>query len=193
MANNPPITDKSFDYITPDLDIIKLVRILARDKTFYSNVAPLKENEYIGQLIYRSVGNKNRYGTTSPDIVGNADLNHPSADPFRDSDIDNERIRSRGIIARDSIEKRNVLYLQNDEFANLLFLAGQEQADNLATFLIRINHKGEEQPPLDQYSKIIFSFTDQASMRDPYVVLTKEKDQSKTATKPEQKPTAASK
>ena len=101
-------------------------------------------------------------------------------------DVDKARIDSRGLIDRDMIEKRNILYLENKELASHFLFLTDEQEDiaNLATFLIRIAHKEEQQPPLYRGAKIKFSFRDPSSMRDPHVIISKENDQSKTAGTP---------
>lgn len=192
MANNPLITDKSFDYITPNLDLVKLVKILERDKAF-SEKALKKESELEGELIFRAVGNKlTTLVTTAPrtsDVIPFFDINHAVADPFRDADIDKDRIKANSTIDRDMIEKRNVLYLQNDTYAHILFLPiNEEEAGNLASFLLRISHKGQQQPKLDKNSKIKFGFGDPYSMRDPHVIIEKESDQNKPAATAENKP-----
>lgn len=192
MANNPPITDKSFDYITPNLSINDLVKILARDKAFSDRINPPKENEYDGELIYRVIGNKTpllQTNTALPTIKTFLDINHAVADPFRDTDVDKDRIRANGTIDRDMIEKRNVVYLKNDVYAHILFLTDkEEEAENLACFLIRISHKGESQPKLDKGSKIKFTFGDPFSMRDPKIITEKEADQNRPSETKEEKP-----
>lgn len=193
MANNPPITEKFHDYITPNLDIPRLVKILDRRITYSEKYLESQtKNEYEGELIFRVIGNKKTTGLIQPgeilQTLTSADINHPSADPFRDPEIDTARITSRGLIDRDVIEKRNVFFLQNKVLANILFLAEtEEERGNLATFLVRISHKGEEQPSLEKGSRLKFSFRDPASMKDPYIILAKEKDQSKSAETPETK------
>ena len=193
MANNPPITDKFHDYITTNLDLPRLVKILDRRITYNEKYLESQaKNEFEGELLFRVVGNKKTIGlfepSETPPFSTATDINHPSADPFRDPDVDESRIISRGLIDRDTIEKRNIIFLQNKELANILFLAEtEEERGNLATFLIRVPHKGEEQPSLERGSRTKFSFRDPSSMRDPYVVLAKEKDQAKSSETPEAK------
>lgn len=191
MANNPSIIDKGHEYITPNLDLPRLVKILDKRLTYTEKYLESQtKNEFDGELIFRVIGNKITTGIIPPEgttqTLGPVDINHAAADPFRDPDVDTSRVLSRGLIDRDTIEKRNVLFLQNKELANILFLAEtEEERGNLASFLIRIVHKGEEQPLLNKGSKVKFSFRDPSSMKEPFIVLAKEKDQQKASETPD--------
>lgn len=185
MADNPPITVKFLDYVTPSLNIDKLILNLEKRIDFTEKYLESQaKNEFEGELIFRVIGNKPTTTVVTPTIddLTPIDINHAVADPFRDDDVDRARINSRGIIDRDMIEKRNIFYLQNTQLANILFLTTTEELrENLATFLIRISHKGDDQPNIDKGSNIKFSFREPFSMRNPYIIISKEKNQSKPA------------
>lgn len=178
---NPPIQDKFLDFITPQLDYQRLT--LALSAVVKKALPTTKQTEFNGSLRYRVLGSKITDNSILPGVITTTiidkfDINHAVADPFRDQDVDNERLSSKGILDRDTIEKRNVLYVEGAEIGHMLYLtADQEDASNLATFLLRIVHKEHEPVSLSQGSKILFSFNDLEGMRDPFLIPSKEKDQ----------------
>lgn len=191
MAGNPPIQEKVLDFITPDMDVKRLVNVFAR--IIKKQEAKTKENKFEGTLQYRVIGNKMTKTTFSSRekatvLVTDLDITHVVADPFRDSDIDSERINSKGMIDRDVFEKRRVLYVQNNEMAQMLYLAEKEEdRPNLATFLLRIVSTTDENVLLEKGDKIVFGFRDLEGMRGPFIIPTEEKNQ-KTNTSAAAKP-----
>lgn len=189
---NPPIQEKVVDFITPDLDVKRLVKVFAR--IIQKQEAKTKENKFEGTLQYRVIGNKMTKNTFSSrekvtTLVPDLDITHVVADPFRDSDIDSERIKSKGMVDRDVFEKRRVLYVENrEEMAQMLYLAeNEEDRSNLATFLLRIVSTTDENVLLDKGDKIVFGFRDLEGMRGPFIIPTEEKNQ-KTNTSAAAKP-----
>jgi len=190
--SNPTIKDPEF--ITPDMDQKMMVRALARIEE--SKAKDKNKNEYLGELKFRVLGNRVtatsvQRGINEPEPIQELpsldfkvgfDINHPSVDPFRDPDVDEERAAGRGLVDRGTIEKRNVFFIQNYEMFQALYLATtEEEYEILASFLLRIPHKDTKQPNLNQDSSIVFSFRDPAVLRDPYVILNDEKTDKKAA------------
>jgi hypothetical protein len=100
-------------------------------------------------------------------------LNIVSADPFRDPDVDRERIRSKGIVDEETIKDRNVLYVYSEKMYNMDFAALEGEQDEIkASFLLRIPYS-KSNNDIDNLRKnyeIIFSFKDRENLRDPWLV-----------------------
>lgn len=178
MAGNPKIKQNDIDFITPDLDVKKLTSLLATREARRA-IEP-RQNEFEGSLTYKVTGNKVSSTDQNNTISGRQffEINHAVADPFRDPDVDTERMVSKGTVDRDTIEKRVVLFLQSDKLYQMLYVdTSLDDANSLATFLLRIAHKGDQKPNMDLNSKINFNFKDPLSYRDPQIIITSEKTQ----------------
>lgn len=181
---------KDADFISPDLDVKKLT--IAMKKFLDRSLAEPDKTEYNGTLMYKVTGNKvmTITQTISREVSQTFfEINHAVADPFRDEDVDEERMKSRGLVDRSTIEKRNLLFVQSDELYQPLYIPNSiEEVNNLATFLLRIPHKGENKPSLESSSKVVFAFQDIKNLRGPIIKTTAENQQKVPPTKIEEKP-----
>ena len=183
MANERPIvkaSDPNNNFLNPDTDA-RYLRIALTKKVIEQNTKK-KKNEFIGTIKYRVDGSRSYVVKTSDD------LEHPSADPFRDTDVDKERIRSRGIVDRQTIEDRNVVYLFSEQLYHILYLEKNfEDKNSLATFLLRVPYSKNKTREFDNTpgTQIVFSFKDRENLRDPWLV--KKPSGQKQAAKPDKK------
>ena len=171
MANKKPIVKKQNEknFLTPDIEVTALLKVLS--KKVFEETDSETNNEFVGKIVFKITGNK----TTAPGKTGkdNFELAVASADPFRDSDVDRERIRSKGVVDRVTIENRNVLYLQSEQMYHVLYLnSEQEDAAAIASFLLRVPYdiKANSKINTEQYSPLVFSFKDRTNLRDPWIV-----------------------
>ena len=189
MANTR-IEDRNSEFITPDLDIKKL-SILQQIRDL-KKATPPEKTEFIGSVRYKVTGNKIVADINERTEAARSalfELQHAVADPFRDEDIDAERLRSKGAVNRDSIENRNIIFIQSDDLYQLLYIEDNiEEANNVATFLLRVSLKGDDKQPVDKGSKVNFTFNDPVSLRGPQIKITKEKIQQVDPSKPAEGP-----
>lgn len=171
MAGKKPIV-KKYDHknhLTPDVEVTALVKLLS--KKVFEDTETKTSNEFVGKIVFKITGNKTTAaGNTGTD---NFELAVASADPFRDSDVDRERVRSKGVVDRVTIENRNVLYLQSEQMYHVLYLnSDEEDAAAIASFLLRVPYDIKANSKIDakQNSNLIFSFKDRANLRDPWIV-----------------------
>ena len=160
---------KELNSLTPDIEETALLKLLA--KKVLEETKTKTSNEFVGKIVFKITGNK----TTAPGQTGkdNFELSVASADPFRDSDVDRERVRSKGVVDRVTIENRNVLYLQSEQMYHILYLnSNEEDAAAIASFLLRVPYDIKTNSKIDakQNSNLIFSFKDRANLRDPWIV-----------------------
>jgi len=170
VASKPIV--KKYDHknhLTPDVEVTALVKLLS--KKVFEETETKTSNEFVGKIVFKITGNK----TTAPSKTGtdNFELAVASADPFRDSDVDRERVRSKGVVDRVTIENRNVLYLQSEQMYHVLYLnSDEEDAAAIASFLLRVPYDIKTNSKIDakQNSNLIFSFKDRVNLRDPWIV-----------------------
>jgi len=170
VANKKPIV-KKYDHknnLTPDVEVNALIKLLS--KKVFEDTETKTSNEFVGKISYKLTGNRKIKGATDGDFEL---LQLAVADPFRDPDVDRERVRSKGIVDRTTIEDRNVLYLQSEQMYHVLYLTKkQEDLSALASFLLRVPYDIKANSKIDakQNSNLIFSFKDRVNLRDPWIV-----------------------
>ena len=170
MASKKPIVKKQNEknFLTPDVEVTALLKLLS--KKVFEDTETKTSNEFVGKISYKLTGNRKTTDASSPRFEL-AQL--AVADPFRDSDVDRERVRSKGIVDRSTIEDRNVLYLQSEQMYHVLYLADAEEDPlALASFLLRVpyNVKSNNELKVEKGNNLIFSFKDRANLRDPWIV-----------------------
>lgn len=152
------------NHLNSDIELPKLIKLLT-EKVF-KGVKKNETNEYQGQVQNYIIGGTN----TDRDIPM---LYIVSADPFRDPDVDRERIRSKGIVDEETIKDRNVLYVYSEKMYNMDFADLKGEQDEIkASFLLRIPYS-KSNNDIDNLRKnyeIIFSFKDRENLRDPWLV-----------------------
>ena len=157
------------NHLTPNVEADALIKLLSKE--VFQGTVTKTSNEFVGKILFKITGNKTTaVGQTGKD---NFELAVASADPFRDSDVDRERVRSKGVVDRVTIENRNVLYLQSEQMYHVLYLnSEQEDAAAIASFLLRVPYDIKTNSKIDakQNSNLIFSFKDRANLRDPWIV-----------------------
>ena len=166
MADKPKIkVNEDNNHLNSDIELPKLIKLLT-EKVF-KGVKKNETNEYQGQVQNFIIGG------TNTDKRNNSMLNIVSADPFRDPDVDRERIRSKGIVDEETIKDRNVLYVYSEKMYNMDFAALEGEQDEIkASFLLRIPYS-KSNNDIDNLRKnyeIIFSFKDRENLRDPWLV-----------------------
>lgn len=169
MASKKPIVKKQNEknFLTPDVEVTALVKLLS--KKVFEDTETKTSNEFVGKIVFKITGNKTVKNTGAE----NFELAVASADPFRDSDVDRERVRSKGVVDRVTIENRNVLYLQSEQMYHVLYnLKDKEDAAAIASFLLRVPYDVKANSKIDakQNSNLIFSFKDRVNLRDPWIV-----------------------
>jgi hypothetical protein len=170
VASKKP-TVKKYDHknhLTPDVEVTALVKLLS--KKVFEDTETKTSNEFVGKISYKLTGNRKTKGASDP---GFELLQLAVADPFRDPDVDRERVRSKGIVDKATIEDRNVLYLQSEQMYHVLYLAKKEEDPSaLASFLLRVpyNVKSNNELKAEKGNNLIFSFKDRANLRDPWIV-----------------------
>ena len=170
MASKKPIVKKQNEnnFLTPDVEVTALVKLLS--KKVFEDTETKTSNEFVGKISYKLTGNRKTTDAVNP-LFELTQL--AVADPFRDPDVDRERVRSKGIVDRTTIEDRNVLYLQSEQMYHVLYLAkAQEDPSALASFLLRVpyNVKSNNELNAEENTNLIFSFKDRTNLRDPWIV-----------------------
>lgn len=166
VSEKPKIkVNEDNNHLNSDIELPKLIKLLT-EKVF-KGVKKNETNEYQGQVQNFIIGG------TNTDKRNNSMLNIVSADPFRDPDVDRERIRSKGIVDEETIKDRNVLYVFSEKMYNMDFAALKREQDEIkASFLLRIPYS-KSNNDIDNLRKnyeIIFSFKDRENLRDPWLV-----------------------
>jgi len=167
VANEKPKikVDEDNNQLNSDIELPKLIKLLT-EKVF-KGVKKNETNEYQGQVQNFIIGGTNTADRTDPQ------LNIVSADPFRDPDVDRERIRSKGIVDEETITDRNVLYVYSEKMYNMDFADLKGEQDEIkASFLLRIPYS-KSNNNIDNLRKnyeLIFSFKDRENLRDPWLV-----------------------
>ena len=166
MADKPKIkVDEDNNHLNSDIELPKLIKLLTQK--VFKGVKKNETNEYQGQVQNFIIGG------TNTDKRHNSMLNIVSADPFRDPDVDRERIRSKGIVDEETIKDRNVLYVYSEKMYNMDFADLKGEQDEIkASFLLRIPYS-KSNNDIDNLRKnyeIIFSFKDRENLRDPWLV-----------------------
>lgn len=166
MADKPKIkVNEDNNHLNSDIELPKLIKLLTQK--VFKGVKKNETNEYQGQVQNFIIGG------TNTDKRNNSMLNIVSADPFRDPDVDRERIRSKGIVDEETIKDRNVLYVYSEKMYNMDFAALEGEQDEIkASFLLRIPYS-KSNNDIDNLRKnyeIIFSFKDRENLRDPWLV-----------------------
>ena len=167
VSEKPKIkVNEDNNHLNSDIELPKLIKLLT-EKVF-KGVKKNETNEYQGQVQNFIIGGTNiarRRDVSTLKIV--------SADPFRDPDVDRERIRSKGIVDEETIKDRNVLYVYSEKMYNMDFAALEGEQDEIkASFLLRIPYS-KSNNDIDNLRKnyeIIFSFKDRENLRDPWLV-----------------------
>ena len=170
MVSEKPKVDqqKEKNFLTPNVEVDALLKLLS--KKVFKDTVTKTSNEFVGKISYKLTGNRKTMDATVPGF----ELKQLAvADPFRDSDVDRERVRSKGIVDRATIEDRNVLYLQSEQMYHVLYLAKKEEDPSaLASFLLRVpyNVKSNNELKAEKDTNLIFSFKDRTNLRDPWIV-----------------------
>lgn len=167
MADRPKVkVDEDNNHLNSDIELPKLIKLLTQK--VFKGVKKNETNEYQGQVQNFIIG-----GTNIANRRDVSALSIVSADPFRDPDVDRERIRSKGIVDEETIKDRNVLYVYSEKMYNMDFADLKGEQDEIkASFLLRIPYS-KSNNDIDNLRKnyeIIFSFKDRENLRDPWLV-----------------------
>ena len=173
MGNKHTVqTDPNNNNLNPDGDIIRQVRRVVKER---AKEKVQKTNFFSGKIKYRIVGS--RLTTKNKDLSKNIagfDIRHAAADPFRDSEVDRERVNSKGVVDRDTITDSNVVFVHSDDLYHSLFRLDEDKAEGhniLATFLLRIRYNVKKFSRLvdTKDAHVQFSFKDRENLRDPVI------------------------
>ena len=167
MANDKPKikVEEDNNHLNSDIELPKLIKLLT--ERVFKGAKKNETNEYQGQIQNFIVG-----GTNTDKRTG-AMVNIVSADPFRDPDVDRERIRSKGIVDEETIKDRNVLYIYSEKMYNMDFADLKGEEDQIkASFLLRVPYSKSNNNlnNLRKNYEVIFSFKDRENLRDPWLV-----------------------
>ena len=175
MAKPVVERDPDNNFLNPDNDYINVLKRIIEER---SKEKRQKQNLFTGEVKYRVVGDRT-FGINGKNMDENKNIaffdlsTHSSADPFRDEDVDKERVNSKGTVDFDTIANSNVLYIASDELYHSLYLnprKGQEPDDNLATFLLRVRYNTTSlKVHADKGSQVKFSFKDRENLRNAII------------------------
>ena len=98
MAKKPIVQrDPDNNILNPDADYIRLITGIVKER---AKEKTQKTNLFTGNVKYRVVGDRTFGLNQNEDKnIAGFDVMHPSADPFRDPDVDKERVNSKGAVS----------------------------------------------------------------------------------------------
>ena len=186
MANKPIVQkDQNNNFLNPDADYLRLLTGVVEER---ATEKKKKTNSFTGKIKYRVVGSR-KFGINA-DVSQNIalfDINHPSADPFRDPDVDRERVNSKGVVDINTIVDSSVVFVHSDDLYHSLYLQeNQEDVDILATFLLRVRYNVKKFINVinTRDAHVEFSFKDRQNLRDPVIEESKGPKQDLTEEQP---------
>tara|TARA_Y100001938_G_scaffold22864_1_gene29709 strand:- start:136 stop:762 length:627 start_codon:yes stop_codon:yes gene_type:complete len=186
MAKKPIVQrDPDNNILNPDADYIRLITGIVKER---AKEKTQKTNLFTGKVKYRVVGDRTFGLNQNEDKnIAGFDVMHPSADPFRDPDVDKERVNSKGVVDRDTIADSNVVFVYSEDLYHSLYSSEVEDTEAiLATFLLRVRYDKKKFTRLSNTkdSHVEFSFKDRQNLRDPVIEESKGSKQDLTEEQP---------
>jgi hypothetical protein len=171
--------DPKLHFIDPSTTYLDALSEIINDKVKVPK--GLKKNEYVGELIYRTLGSTSTLtgGTAPTDRINRRrpeDVSYMVADPFDDPKVDQQRIENRGKLDYLDIQNRVTLFLASDGLYHVIHGSSSKNVrltdDFIASFLLRVSFDKTEFQQLKSFvskTKFSFKFDDRDNLRDPVI------------------------